>query len=102
MSLRRLHNHQQLSWTVRYSAFPGWMVAGRHITDARTIALALIIQEFVGNDRSKACHSYEFRREWGSCRRPSEPLSASIHGGCEAIGELTIRCLWCRRCSPPG
>ena len=56
-------------------------MAGHHINDARTIALALIIREFMGNDRSEAYHSYEFGREWGSCRRPSEPLSASIRGG---------------------
>ena len=54
------------------------MVAGRHVTDDGTVALALVMREFVGNDRSEACHSYEFGREWGWCQCPSEPPSIGI------------------------
>ena len=63
VSVRKLHNHRRLSWTIRHSALSRRMVAGRHITDVGTVALALVIREFMGNDRSRACHSYEFGRE---------------------------------------
>ena len=102
VSLRGLGYHQQLCWTIRHSAFPGRMVAGRHITDAETIALALVIREFVGNDRSGACHSYEFGCEGGWCQRSSEPPSVSVCGGREAMGEPNIRFLWRGWCSPSG
>ena len=85
-----------------YSAFPGRMVAGRHITNAGTIALALVIWEFVGDGRSGACHSYEFGREEGWCQRSSEPPSASVCGGREAIGEPNVRCSWRGSCGPSG
>ena len=39
------------------------MVAERHITDDGTIALALVIREFMGNDKSEAYQSYEFGHE---------------------------------------
>ena len=39
------------------------MVVGRHITDDGTIALALVIREFMGNNKSEAYQSYEFGRE---------------------------------------
>ena len=34
-------------------------MAGHHVTDARTIALALTIREFMGNGRNATCHSHE-------------------------------------------
>ena len=66
-------------------------MAGRHITDAGTIALAFVILEFVGNDTSGACHSYEFGHEGGCYQRSSEPPSISVCGGHEVIGELNVR-----------
>ena len=60
VSLCRLRNHQRLSRSVRHSALPGRTVAGRHVTDAGTVALALVIREFVESGRSAACHSHEF------------------------------------------
>jgi len=92
--LRGLGNHRWLCWTTRHSAFPGQMVARRHITDAGTIALAFVIREFMGNDRGGACHSYEFGHEGGWCWCSSEPPSVSVCGGRVAIGEPNVRCLW--------
>ena len=102
VSLHGLGNHRRLYWTIHHSAFPGQMVVGRHIPDARTIALALVIQEFVGNDRSGAYHSYEFGHEGGWCQHSSEPPSASVCGGREAIGEPNVRCSLRGWCSPSG
>ena len=87
---------------IRHGAFLGRMVAGRHITDAGTITLALVIREFVGNDRSGAYHSYEFGREGGWCQRSSEPPSVSVYGGREVAGEPSVQCSWRGWCSPSG
>ena len=102
VSLRGLGYHQRLCWTIRHGAFLGWMVAGRHITNAGTIALALVIWEFMGGGRSRASHSYEFGHEGGWRQRSLEPPSISVHGGHEAVGEPNVRCSWRGWCGPSG
>ena len=57
VSLRRLCNDRRLSRSVRHNALLGWTVARCHVTNARAVALTLIIREFVESGRSIAHHS---------------------------------------------
>ena len=77
-------------------------MARRHVADAGAVALNLVIQEFVENGGSIACHSHEFGCERGQCQHSSEPLSIHVRGGREAIGEPVVRCLRCGQYGPSG
>ena len=65
-------------------------MAGCHVADAGTIALALVIWEFVESGKSIACHSHEFGCEGGWHQHPSKPPSIHIYRGREAIGEPVV------------
>ena len=53
VGLKRLHHHRRLSWGVRHSALLGQRVARCHdVTDARAVALDIVIHEVVKRGRS--------------------------------------------------